>query len=97
MFFYFCCHFIHDYAIESASFTKWGDFSLKYRDFLKFSAPAAPKIELNPFFPKNFQKLPFFGAFGAEKVVTERPVTPPPPLLWGVPPHAISDQYHFGT
>ena len=33
---------------------------------------------LYPIFPKNFQKFSFFGAFGAEKWVTERPKSPPP-------------------
>ena len=43
-FFDFFRHFMHSYAIKSSTFTKLGDFSLKYRNFSKFSAPAAPKI-----------------------------------------------------
>ena len=43
-FFYFFRHFIHNYAIESSTFTKLGDFSLECQNFSKFLAPAAPKI-----------------------------------------------------
>ena len=42
--FEFFRYFMHSYAIKSSTFTKLGDFSLKYRNFSKFSAPAAPKI-----------------------------------------------------
>ena len=38
------CHFKHNYAIKASTFSKLGDFSLKYQNLSKFSAPAAPKI-----------------------------------------------------
>ena len=66
-FFYFFRHFIHDYAIKSSTFTKLGDFSLKCRNFLKFSAPAAPKIgHWTQFFPK-ISKSSYFSAPSAPK------------------------------
>ena len=40
-------HFMHNCAMKSSTFTKLGNFSLKYRNFKKRkknSAPAAPKI-----------------------------------------------------
>ena len=52
-FFDFLRHFKHNYTIKAITFTKCGDFSLKYRKFSKFSAPAAPKIgHWTQFFPK---------------------------------------------
>ena len=93
VFFDFFRHFMHSYAIKSSTFTKLGDFSLKYRNFSKFSAPAAPKMcHLTQFFPKFFQKFPFFGAFGVKKSVTEQQNCPldrrPLPMasLLGMPP-----------
>ena len=86
-FFDFFRHFMHSYAIKSSTFTKLGDFSIKYRNFSKLSAHAAPTMcHLTQFFPKKFRKLPFFGAFCAEKCVTERQNCSPllavgPPLL----------------
>ena len=69
VFFDFFGHFIHSNAMKSSILTKLGDFSLMYRNFWKFLAPAAPKMyHLSQFFPKFFQKFPFFGAFGAENV-----------------------------
>ena len=70
---------MHSYAIKSLTFRKLGDFSIEYRNFSKFSEPAAPKMcHLTQFFPKNFQMFPFFSAFGAVKCVTERQSCPPP-------------------
>ena len=34
----------YNYAIRASTFTTLGDFSLKYRNLPKFSAPAASKI-----------------------------------------------------
>ena len=49
-----------------------------------FGAYDAKNWSLNPISPKIFQKFPFFGAFGAEKVVTELLKSPPP--LGVIPP-----------
>ena len=91
-------HVMYCYGIKSSTFTKLGDFSIKYRNFSKFSAPAAPKMcHLTQFFPKNFQKFQFFGAFGAEKCVTERQNWPPfwplaPPIA-SLPPTHPQDKW----
>ena len=95
-FFDFFRHFMHSFAIKSSTFTKLGDFSLKYRNFSKILAPAAPKMcHLTQFFPKKFQKFPFFGAFGAEKCVTEHPNWPP--LLAIGPLNCIPGQHAKGN
>ena len=43
-FFDFILHFKHNHAIKPSTFTKLRDFSQKYRNLSKFSAPAAVKI-----------------------------------------------------
>ena len=40
-FFDFLRHFKHNYAIKASIFTKLGDFSLKYQNLSKFSAPSS--------------------------------------------------------
>ena len=51
---------MHNYAIKSSTFTKLVDFSPKYRNFSKFSAPAGHKIgHLTQFFPKFFKSSHF--------------------------------------
>ena len=51
---------MHDYAIKSSTFAKLGDFSLKYQNFSKFSAPAAQKSgHWTQFFPKFSQSSDF--------------------------------------
>ena len=53
---------MHNCAIKSSTFTKLGDFSLKYQNFTKFSAPAAQKSgHWTQFFPK-FSKSSHFSA-----------------------------------
>ena len=67
-------HFKHYYAIKASTFTKLNDFSLKYQNLSKFSAPAAPKSgQWTQSFPKifksSFKFLFFLGAFGADNAV----------------------------
>ena len=58
---------------------KIGRFFSKIPTFLKlFGACSAKNVSLNPSFPTNFQKVPFFGAFGSEKCVVERQICHPP-------------------
>ena len=85
-FFDFFRHFMHSYEIQSSIFTILGNFSLKYRNFSKFSAPAAPKTcHLTQFCPKIFQNFPFICSFCTEKCVTERQIAPPPFDRWPTP------------
>ena len=68
------CISMHFRAIKSSILTKMDEFLLNHPNFLKISAPAAPKMG-------HFSQ--FFGAFGTEKLVTFslkcppfRPLTP---------------------
>ena len=68
------------------NFNKIGRYFTKVPKLLKiFGAYGAKTGSLNPIFPKNFQKFLLFGAFGAEKWVTERPKSTLPPFWGGHP------------
>ena len=71
---------MHDYAIKSSIFTKLGDFSLSYRKFSKFSAPAAPNMSHSTQFPQKFQKFPFLAPSAPKNWPLDGQSHPPHPI-----------------
>ena len=80
-FFNFLRHFKHNFAIKASTFTKLGDFSLKYRNLPKFSAIGY----WTRFFPK-FSKSSHFSAPSAPKKWSPNGQSHPPPPFGGSPP-----------
>ena len=72
------------------------DISLKYRNFSKFSAPAAQEMCLSTHFSQKFQKVSIFVVFGAEKCVTEQPKLATPSGCWPPPIASLIPALSYG-